>query len=624
MSVSLDVGEQTAEGKVVVMRIKFRLPLFWGALQILALGCGGETSQRAHLQPTSGSSPSTTVDLGHPVTANVAPGGDENDPMTHVNRLSDAAMRPAAVDRLIQSYNDALTVDNNDRNGPKVRRILEAAVPALSQHCVAEDFDDKTQSKVVKLLSDARDMRGLPCLSKTLDEYEPDVTEENVRMAARAVAAMKANDAAGPLFSAFKKLHASQPKAAMIYRDMNEAVVALSDPSWETPCITMTGRPIQDRKDIHVYNDESYWQLTCAQVLGRLKSEKAVPNLIKIMLSPQKVQVQSTAINALIKIGKPAVAPTLALLRGENAELIEYAKTETLKSSTGPDGRAPEAARKEAAKAYFLPAAVILGSIGREEAAAPMIKEIGKTDEVSKVILARELLKLPISAASMKAVRDVYERTSLAVTIPPGMNARGVLLEQLGYAFDASVVPWVMKETLRQRGSDEDLEEERGNAYVLALKMAKLDQWREVDKLGNLKVFGGMTIAKGYEKETRLAKALLEECIDNLPCYTNKLANPTVHIADKQFIGIKAAYMVGILGTDAVKPHLLELIPQISGDAARFVMVQVIDHFSPQGDPAAAAKLLGLLAEAEEEKNAQKTANYSYFRQFGFRLLARQ
>ncbi|HMY20338.1 MAG TPA: hypothetical protein PKA58_28625, partial [Polyangium sp.] len=291
-------------------------------------------------------------------------GGDENDPLTHVKRLSDASARVPAVSRLIQFFEDAMTKDNKDRKGPNVQPVLDKIVEPLSQVCVAGDLDEKTQAKVVKFLSDARDARGAPCLIKTLKDYKPDSTEEDVRIAARGVAAMKAKDAAGPLFDAFSKLRASKPKAAAIYRDINEAVVEMSDPSWEAQCITMTGKPIADKKDMNTYNDESFWQLTCSQILGNLKSEKAVPNLIKIMLAPLKVQAQSTAINALIKIGKPAITPTLALLKGENADLVEYAKLETLKASG--EAKPSEAAVKEAAKAYFLPAAIILGSIGRE------------------------------------------------------------------------------------------------------------------------------------------------------------------------------------------------------------------------------------------------------------------
>lgn len=546
--------------------------------------------------------------------------GDENDPLTHVKKLSDASTRVPAVSRLVQFFEDAMTKDNKDRKGPNVQPVLDKIVEPLSQICVAGDLDEKTQAKVVKFLSDARDVRGAPCLIKTLKDYKPENTEEDVRAAARGVAAMKSKDAAGPLFDAFSKVRPSKPKGQLVYRDVLEAVVEVSDPSWETQCNTMIGKPIVDRKDI----DETYWQVGCARILGNIKAEKAVPNLIKVVLSPIKAGVQETAINALIKIGKPAIAPVLALLKGENADLIEYAKLEALKVSAGPDGKVPEAAQKEAAKSYFAPAAVVLGSIGRDDAVAPMIEAIAKTDDAGKVIIARELLKLPNTPVSLKAVQDVFEKTPLTLTIPPGSGGRGALLEQFGYTFDSSLVPWIVKDALAQKGEDADLEEARGNAYVLVLKLAKADQVADIDKLGDLKASGGSTIGKGYEKEAKAAKEVLKECGDKLDCYMGKLVDPNVHNGDKQFIGIKSAYMVGILGTPEIKPKLVELIPKITGGAARFVVVQAIDHFSPKGDAVVGEKLLSMLAEAEAQKNASKVADYSYFKQFGYRLLARQ
>ncbi|HMY19604.1 MAG TPA: hypothetical protein PKA58_24935, partial [Polyangium sp.] len=121
---------------------QFRLPLLLGTLQITALGCGGEASQRANPQAvTIVDSPATNTAAAGTSTATsggVTPGGDENDPMTYVNRLSDASMRPAAVERIIQLFNNA---DKNARNDPQVQRILDAAIQPLSQHCTAKDFD---------------------------------------------------------------------------------------------------------------------------------------------------------------------------------------------------------------------------------------------------------------------------------------------------------------------------------------------------------------------------------------------------------------------------------------------------------------------------------------------------
>src|SRR4051812_46300069 len=79
---------------------------------------------------------------------------DENDPETHVKRLGDPAQRPAAVNRLIQFFEDAMTKDNKDRNGPNVKPLLDVIVPKMTETCVAGDLDDRTNKALIKFLSD--------------------------------------------------------------------------------------------------------------------------------------------------------------------------------------------------------------------------------------------------------------------------------------------------------------------------------------------------------------------------------------------------------------------------------------------------------------------------------------
>src|SRR6202012_3469376 len=110
---------------------------------------------------------------------------DENDPATWVKKLDDAATRAPAVSRLIQFYEDKMT----------------------------QDKDDRTNSKLIKFLSDTRDPKAEPCFIKTLKDYKPDATEEDVRSVSRAVAGMKLKSASGPLMDVFTKIHHSKPKA---------------------------------------------------------------------------------------------------------------------------------------------------------------------------------------------------------------------------------------------------------------------------------------------------------------------------------------------------------------------------------------------------------------------------
>jgi len=529
----------------------------------------------------------------------------------------------SSVHSLELRFNAAMSRDKQDRNGPSVKRLVDSIVLPLVQACTEDNVDPETRSKIIYLLFYTQDLRAAPCFVKTLQKYVPEENDGDVGIAARAVGVLKLKDAAEPLFKVFNNLHPGKPKGALAYRDVHESVLALSDPSWEMPCALTLAMPIRDRKDIETLKLEAFRQVTCAGVLGRLRSVTAVPNLARILLSPLKSDVQSTAINALIRIGKPAIPELVTILRGTDKAYVEYAKQEYVRSNTDEAGKVSARAVKEASRAYLNPAAVMLGSIGHGDAAAPMLEVLKNADPIDKVIIARELLKLPHTPTNVDAVKRVYEKTPLDLTIPPGMGGRSALLEQFSYTFDAQLIPWLVKDTLAQKGDDDDLEELRGNAFVLAMKLAKFDQLAELDKIARLPASGGSTIGKGYEKEFKLTKNLLSECRDELECYFVKLGNPDSHIGNQQFVSIKAMYMIGVLGGPDARAKLIELLPKILGDAARFVAVQIIDHFSPKGDPAIARQLQQLYDDAVATKNPGKQAEVSYFPQFIGRLEAR-
>ncbi|MDI3282154.1 HEAT repeat domain-containing protein [Polyangium sp. 15x6] len=591
-------------------------PVLLGAL-VAAAGCAS---------PAPPAPPAPSLLVVAPSVAS-APDSDANDPRVQVEKLADPAARDLAVHRLAQFFEDAMTKDGKDRNGPNVKPLLDLIASPMSRICVNGDLDEKMRSKVVRLLAEVRDPRGAPCLVEVLKDYEPDTSEEDVRVAARAVAEMKVQGAAGPLFEAFTKLRHSKPRASLITRDVHDALLGFSHPSWESPCISMIGRPIADRRDITVLKDELYWQITCAEILGRLGSVNAIEPLIKIVLSPVKADVQVTAIYALIKIGKPAIEPTVKVLRSENAGLVEYAKVELLKANTGEDGVVSSVVKKEANTAHVAPVALILGSIGREEAIQPMIETIAKADDVAKVVIARELLKLPISNASREAVQRVFEKTPITMTIPPGVGARDELLATMEYLFDAELVPWMVKTALAARGDEADLESVRAATLVTVMKLMKASQIPEVDKLYNLRVRGldgkPARFGAAYEREYTMTKDLLKECGDALDCYFGKLRDPGSHTGDRQMIGMKSAYMVGVLGGPEVRAKLVELLPLIKNAAASFIAGQVIDRHSPKGDLAIAAELQRRIDEAAATKDPNQIAKMNPFRLIVHRLRTR-
>ncbi|KYF77096.1 hypothetical protein BE11_22695 [Sorangium cellulosum] len=551
----------------------------------------------------------------------VAGCADENDPETHVKRLDDPATLTPSVNRLVQFFEDAMTRDNKDRTGPTVKPLLDKIIEPMTQKCVGGDLDERTRSKLIKFISDTRDPRGEACLIKALKDYKPESTEEDVRWAVRGLGAMKSKAAAGPLMEVFVKLQHGKPKGSTISRDVHDAMVDINDPSWEGQLITMVERPINDPKDVATMRNELFWQITAAELLGWQRSEKAVVPLLKMVLSPVKADAATTAILALTKIGKPAIQPAIALLQGEQKELIEYSKIENLK---GAGDKASAEQKKAAETAHVAAAALVLATIGREESVKPLLAALDKAEDVPRAIIARELTKVPKTPETIAAFQAAYEKTPAGLEIPPaGINARVMLAEAASNFFDASMVPWIVKTAVESRGEEDDVAQIRDVSLQTALKLMKPDQIADVDRLANTRTSGGGTVGKSMEKEIKLAKDLLGACGAKVECYIGKLSEPASQAKETQFQGIKSAYMVGVLGSPDVRQQIIDAMPKISNAAVRFVSVSVIDALSPKGDADVATKLQKIVDEGEASKDAEKISGNAPFKTVIYRLTAR-
>jgi hypothetical protein len=499
--------------------------------------------------------------------------------------------------------------------------LRDAEIPATVAACAAGELDDSTFAAVVQRLESARDRRGEPCFIKALKDYKPDATEDLVGSAARAVEAMELKSASGPLFEVFRKIRASQRKTKDAYRSVHHAMVTLLDKAWEDDLIAVLERPI-DRKTPTSLTDEMFWQTTAAECLGLMKSEKAVRPLIKITLSPPKAAAHVSAVLALVEIGKPAVAPTVAVLRGQDQDLLVYSMTENVQATdanTRPD---------VAAEAWHIgAAALILATMGRPETTTPLLDAIGKVDPQSRAIIALQLTKVPKTPEVLKAFKETFERTPGSLTLPStSLSAREALLDVSPMFFDSSLVPWIVKSTTKLTSDQTDIALVRKAALTAALKLATADQLRQVNVLYNYPATlegKKTTVGKDVEQEYKLTRDLLTSCVNNVDCYVSRLDDPAFQDETTQFVGIKSAHMIGALGSPSIKLKLLETLPKISNSAVRGLTASVIDVFSPKGDAETANSLQKLLDEAEASKDQNAIQLNAPLRTVIYRLNAR-
>ena len=574
---------------------------------------------------------------------------DENDPATHVKRLDDPIKKTEAVTRLLQFYEDAMTKDKKNRQGPNVKPLLDIIVEPLTKVAVSGDLDRRAQGKLLSTLADMHDARAEAALVKAVSEYKPDDKrpeqyDNDIADVIRSIGEMKLKAAGKPILQLFVKLEASWPKASnkQFYLTLHDALMELVDPSWESDLIALLERPVSSLKEVVQLKNEVFWQTTSAKLLGKIRSEKAVRPLIAVVLSPLKADIATTAVTALIKIGKPSIDAAVKVLDGSDADLIKYSKDENIRAAKdrGAEGKTLDSAAKIAETAHFGAAAIIVATIGREEGKKPMIAALErnaeilkhgddqakKDAEVTRAIIARELPKLPRDPELIKMFQEVYEGTSITANIPPGLPAREQLLEACGTFFDASLAPWVIDQALKLKGDEDDTAPIQDATLGMAMKIALEEHIPALEKLAAVKVTKPQptTIGKSYEKEMAITKKALKDCSGKgVECWLAKLVEPESQAETTQFQGIKAAYMLGILGDEKVKDKIVEALPQVTNPAARFVTVSVLDRLSPKGDNALADKLEKIVQKNLDSRDSNKIQSDAPLNTIIHRLRAR-
>jgi hypothetical protein len=251
--------------------------------------------------------------------------------------------------------------------------------------------------------------------------------------------------------------------------------------------IALLKRPIQSAKQKHMkaITNEVYWQITAAEILGQLKSKKAVPELIRTILTPFKANIQTTAINALIKIGKPAIDAGVKLLNGDEPELEKYAEAEYIRAA---EDRGQDVSKnkklKAAAKNVALNSAVIIvANIGRQECVEPMLAVLEKGNKTTNALIGRELYKLPADPKITETFKRVYEETSVDQRIPPDVYAKEGLVESAGSFFDPDLAGWLAQNALELKGEQYDVESVQMTVLGIALKAATPKTWPTVTQL---------------------------------------------------------------------------------------------------------------------------------------------
>jgi len=549
---------------------------------------------------------------------------DEGQPEYWVEKLDDGQWRARAVTRLAQFFEDTLTRKNGDIKAQEVQDLIGKTVEPLTK-LYAEQYDtidSKTRVALIKLLADYRDKRTEPALKKAFDSFtklpKTSRDETDIKWAARANEDLKLDSLAMPMLDAFAKLRTSSMLGGVAYRDMTEALIAQPpNKGWVAPLIKMIEVQVtppneKDKSSFDEWKDQIVWQDTAAKVLGSIGDAQAVEPLIRVLLDPTKgmkefTTVQNTALLALVKIGKPAADAAGKLLKSDYEKLQTFV-LRRVREVTGSD---------EKGKPWVLSGALMLGAIGRQDSIPVMIEALkAETDASTKAFIARELANMPATNESKEAFKETYVATPLDATVQ-GANALDLLTDAAARFADAGFAGWLLEVAGKLKGDPDDRKAAQASMTVAAMKLAKGDELSNVRAaVGKY----GSDIEKGALKQV---ETVLSACKDDVDCYIGVLQKPDTQKRENQFQGIKAGYMIAILGNEQTPAKLVDGLGNVTNAGLRHVVAQAIDKLSPKGSKAVASKLDAIITANAKSPDRDKAAGDTSLKQVMYRLNAR-
>jgi len=369
----------------------------------------------------------------------------------------------------------------------------------------------------------------------------------------------------------------------------------------------------KDKTSFDDWKDQIVWQDTAAKVLGKIGDPAATEPLMQVMLDPAKgttefTTVQITSVLALVKIGKPAADAAAKLLKSDYEKLQTFQRTR-IREVTGSD---------EKGKPWVQTAAIIIGTIGRQDSIPAMVEAMkNEKDDPTKAIIARELTKIPATPDSIEAFKETFTSLPLSAELPSGGGAIDSLSEAAGRFCDPSLAPWLIETAGKLKGDADDRKSAQAAMTVTALKLAKAEDLPTVKEAVSKY---GTDLEKGLAKQV---EAAVGACKDDVSCYIGLMQKPENQKIENQFVGIKAGYMVAILGNEAARDKLVDGLGQISNAGLRFVASQAIDKLSPKGSKSAADKINTIVTNNAKSPDRDKAQGDSSLKEVMFRLYAR-
>ncbi len=548
---------------------------------------------------------------------------DDNDPKTWVKRLDDPAQRGNAIKRLTQFYEDGMTKASNDASAPEIKELLDTIVDPLTKTYTAGGLDDKTRTDLMKFLAETHDPRTQPAIAKALKDFEIGKADDETRVACESINAMaKAGTkldqtVIDELWSVFSRLqlfkYMQSPKASeRLVRNLHDAILAVHDPSYGDKSIDKLTKTVTTKADGSVDPESArdqlqWWQQTAIQVISELKYTKAIKQLVLVLLTPSKIDLNALTRTTLLKMAPQAEPELIKALNGADPDYV----------------KAGEAFKDKTNLAIV---ADTLALLSRPAGRDAVLAAIGNADtDTTRTGFAQALVQFPEDPRVEPAFLAAYNKLKwdASVELLGALKPRAALAQAAASFYDPNLVDWLLKEIDKAPDAASKL-----LIWETAAKLMppakKADVGKALDKIKPSLESQYQTTTKQYFD---YASQALDKCGTNKTCYFG-LFDETIPSTPTtaNFKQTKAAWMSVIYGEssgDATRAELLKRVDKVKDASARLSLVEAIDELAPKGDVAAADALDKIVAA--DTKSGDKNvlmADYSVVK-IALRLRAR-
>ncbi|MET0343252.1 MAG: HEAT repeat domain-containing protein [Polyangiales bacterium] len=498
---------------------------------------------------------------------------DRDDASGQAKELSDPVRREHAIGNLTRLYAKALTDARSDREAASVKTFADLTQEQLVKTYVEHPEDTRNGELIMALLFEMRDARTLPALLKAL-EWRTEVNEEHAITAARTLAviplrAEQKKEAVNKLAQALDRVSGKRPVDNRMRVEFLRALGELNQPEG-APVLTKVALRQSEEQNFLINN-------LAVEQLGKLADPATVPALVEALYlfdpADPRNRMTQTVPAALVRIGKPSLAPLVKVLKGEDPKALASSRAwiEAIRQ------RAPQAADQMSAEAEMKKeAAYALGVLGFADSISALVSAASDADKGVQLGAAVALAQINRSDGDTAKIREVLIKSFEN----QGKVQRMQVLRAMQHLYDPGLQPFLLQTAKAPEDELPDIRVIALNAHGLLANKAEAAQ-------SSALIAADDSPYKGtFENQNRALLKAAESCDADVACWTQRLEDKDENVVRK------AAYMLARYGRgqksviDALVKKLDHPKELVRGD-----VLSALDFVAVGGSPDAVAKI---------------------------------